>query len=78
MSTITTTKRVCDRCGKEINYTSLEIIKARNKRKAHWYAYRYNWMNGYDYKNAIELCYDCKQDFEKFIANKPFKEVSNE
>lgn len=66
MSTITTTREVCDRCGKDLRYPRLKVIFGK-KKKVTAFASREEWGDGYPMDETFELCNSCRKEFDKFM-----------
>lgn len=73
MSTTVTTKRICDRCKKELSsYLKISLtfgkprrIRAICKRES---------GDGYLFTSYYELCRECEKDFEKFLKQEGKKQ----
>lgn len=58
------TKKVCDRCGKEIDVLKQTWLRLR--------PYKYNLLVDADYTpyyHDYDLCYDCAMKLQKFLRN---------
>lgn len=68
MSQVVETKRICDRCKRELPlYPSFKIMRGKpNKIQA--LATRHSWGDGYPVDSIKELCPNCKKEFDAFMA----------
>lgn len=73
----TITKKVCDRCGKEIKYlgwtSKLENVFKKGSRISYLSIYNGN-PSGYEYnRQQFEMCAECTKDFREFLLGEEQK-----
>lgn len=70
----TISKKVCDRCGKEIKYIGWTGRFKKIPKKIHLIKYLNGNHDGYSYSEfEIEVCTECVESFNKW-----YKEVQND
>ncbi|MFA9464068.1 MAG: hypothetical protein ACERKN_07215 [Velocimicrobium sp.] len=66
MSKVVISKNICDRCGKELRYPRMHIMRGK-KNKVETLASRETWGDGYPIDKIIDLCYECAKEFDSFM-----------